>query len=82
MLVPFQMRYLATVLISLMLALPAMSVELFRYLGAAKHGGSMNDGVEGFRTQLQKELRESAKKSGVGRSTSLEKWLKQSPSNA
>ncbi len=30
------MRYLATILITLLLSVPAMSVELFRYLGAAK----------------------------------------------
>ena len=32
------MRHLATILISLLLAVPAMSVELFRYRGAAKDG--------------------------------------------
>jgi hypothetical protein len=30
------MPYLATILIALLLAVPAMSVELFRYRGAAK----------------------------------------------
>jgi hypothetical protein len=33
------MPYLATILITLLLAAPAMSVELFRYRGAAKDGG-------------------------------------------
>jgi len=35
------MLYLATILITLLLAAPAMSVELFRYLGAAKDGGTL-----------------------------------------
>jgi hypothetical protein len=32
------MRYFATILITLMLTIPAMSDELFRYRGAAKDG--------------------------------------------
>jgi hypothetical protein len=35
------LRYLATVLITLLLTLPALSVELFRYRGAAKDGGTL-----------------------------------------
>jgi hypothetical protein len=35
------MRYLATILIALLLAVPAMSNELFRYRGAAKDGGRL-----------------------------------------
>jgi hypothetical protein len=35
------MRYLATILMVLLLALPAMSVELFRYRGAAKDGDTL-----------------------------------------
>jgi hypothetical protein len=35
------MHYLATILITLMLAVPAMSVELFRYRGAPKDGGTL-----------------------------------------
>jgi hypothetical protein len=35
------MPYLATILITLLLTLPAMSVELFRYRGAAKDGGTL-----------------------------------------
>src|ERR1700735_866349 len=35
------MPYLATILIILLLAGPAMSVELFRYRGAAKDGGTL-----------------------------------------
>jgi hypothetical protein len=35
------MRYLATGLVTLSLSLPAMSVELFRYRGAAKDGGTL-----------------------------------------
>ena len=35
------MRYLATILITLFLAAPAKSVELFRYRGAAKDGGTL-----------------------------------------
>jgi hypothetical protein len=34
-------RYLATILITLLLAVPAMSVELFRYRGGAKDGGTL-----------------------------------------
>jgi hypothetical protein len=34
-------RYLATILITLLLAVPAMSVELFRYRGAATDGGTL-----------------------------------------
>jgi hypothetical protein len=34
-------RFLGTVLISLLLALPALSIELFRYRGAAKDGGTL-----------------------------------------
>jgi hypothetical protein len=35
------MRYLAAILVTLLLTLPAISVELFRYRGAAKDGGTM-----------------------------------------
>ena len=35
------MPCLATILITLLLAVPAMSVELFRYRGAAKDGGTL-----------------------------------------
>jgi hypothetical protein len=35
------MPYLATILITLLLVVPAMSVELFRYRGAAKDGGTL-----------------------------------------
>jgi hypothetical protein len=35
------MRSLATILITLLLAAPARSVELFRYRGAAKDGGTL-----------------------------------------
>src|ERR1700674_5807831 len=35
------MRHLATILITLLLAVPALSVELFRYRGAAKDGGTL-----------------------------------------
>lgn len=34
------LRYLASILVSFLLAAPAMSVELFRYRGAAKDGGT------------------------------------------
>ena len=34
-------RYLATILITLLLAIPAMPVELFRYRGAANDGGTL-----------------------------------------
>jgi hypothetical protein len=34
------MSYLATILITLLLSVPAMSAELFRYRGAAKDGGT------------------------------------------
>ena len=33
--------YLATILIILLLSVPAMSVKLFRYRGAAKNGGTL-----------------------------------------
>ena len=35
------MPYFATILITFLLAVPAMSVELFRYRGAAKDGGTL-----------------------------------------
>jgi hypothetical protein len=35
------LRYLATTLTILLLAIPAMSVELFRYRGAPKDGGTL-----------------------------------------
>ena len=35
------MRYLATGLVTILLLLPALSVELFRYRGAAKDGGTL-----------------------------------------
>jgi len=35
------MSYLATILITFLLTVPAMSVELFRYRGAAKDGGTL-----------------------------------------
>jgi hypothetical protein len=35
------MRYRATGLVTLLLLLPALSVELFRYRGAAKDGGTL-----------------------------------------
>jgi hypothetical protein len=35
------MRYLATGLVTLLLSLPALLVELFRYRGAAKDGGTL-----------------------------------------
>src|SRR6202162_2258563 len=38
---PLFMPFLATILLSLFLATPAFSVELFRYRGAAKDGGTL-----------------------------------------
>jgi hypothetical protein len=35
------MRFLATIFVSVFLAVPAWSVELFRYRGAAKDGGTL-----------------------------------------
>ena len=35
------MRYFTAILITLFLSVPAMSVELFRYRGAAKDGGTL-----------------------------------------
>src|ERR1700721_4549406 len=35
------MRYLATGLVTILLLLPALSVELFRHRGAAKDGGTL-----------------------------------------
>jgi hypothetical protein len=35
------MRHLATTVVTLLLSLPALSVELFRYRGAAKDGGTL-----------------------------------------
>ena len=40
------MRYLATGLVTILLLLPALSVELFRYRGAAKDGGTLEYGFE------------------------------------
>jgi hypothetical protein len=40
------MLYLATILITLLLATPAMSAELFRYRGAARDGGTLEDVFE------------------------------------
>jgi hypothetical protein len=37
----FLMRYLSMILLTLLLAIPAWSVELFRYRGAAKDGGTL-----------------------------------------
>src|SRR6202165_828137 len=37
----WHVRYLTTLLITLLLSVPAMSVELFRYRGAAKDGGTL-----------------------------------------
>ena len=34
-------RYLATIIVALMLAVPVIAVELFRYRGAAKDGGTL-----------------------------------------
>jgi hypothetical protein len=39
-------RYRTAILITLLLAVPAMSVELFRYRGAAKDGGTLEYGFE------------------------------------
>ena len=41
------MPYFATILITLLLTVPAMSVELFRYRGAAKAGGTLEYVFEG-----------------------------------
>jgi hypothetical protein len=41
------MPYFATILITLLLTVPAMSVELFRYRGAAKDGGTLEYVFEG-----------------------------------
>jgi hypothetical protein len=41
------MPYFATILITLLLTVPAMSVELFRYRGAAKDGGTLEYAFEG-----------------------------------
>src|ERR1700676_4828774 len=53
------MRHLATILISLLLAVPVMSVELFRYRGAAKDGGTLEyvfeAGEQNFPTAITKE---------------------------
>jgi hypothetical protein len=35
------MNYISTLLITLLLAVPAMAVELFRYRGAARDGGTL-----------------------------------------
>jgi hypothetical protein len=41
------MPYLATTLITLLLAIPAMLVELFRYRGAANDGGTLEYAFKG-----------------------------------
>ena len=52
-------RYLAAILITLILATPAMSVELFRYRSAAKDGGTLEyvfeAGEQTFPNALTKE---------------------------
>jgi hypothetical protein len=42
-----EMLRLATILTTLLLTIPAMSVELFRYRGAAKDGGTLEYVFEG-----------------------------------
>jgi hypothetical protein len=41
------MPYLATILITLLLTIPAMSVDLVQYRGAAKDGGTLEYVFEG-----------------------------------
>jgi hypothetical protein len=58
-------RYLATVIVALMLSVPAMSVELFRYRGAAKNGGTLEyvfetDGQDVPQTVTEKKMVEIA----------------------
>jgi len=48
------MRYLATILITILLSLPAMSVEVFRYRGAAKDGGTLEYTFETYEQDVPK----------------------------
>ena len=58
------MRYLATILITLLLATPAMSVELFRYRGAAMDGGTLEYIFETDEQDVPKTV--SKEKAAVG----------------
>jgi len=40
------MRFLAPIVLGLLLSVPSMSVELFRYRGAAKDGGTLEYAFE------------------------------------
>ena len=51
-------RYLATVIVALMLAVPAMSVELFRYRGAAKDVGTLEYLFDTDETDVPKTVTE------------------------
>jgi hypothetical protein len=58
-------RYLAGILIILLLATPAFSVELFRYRGAAKDGGTLeyvfdSDEQDAPKTVTEKKVAEIA----------------------
>jgi hypothetical protein len=50
------LRFLAAILISVLLALPALSVELYRYRGAAKDGGTLEYVFESDESQLPKTV--------------------------
>jgi hypothetical protein len=49
---PIRYVMLAAFLITLLLAVPAMSVELFRYWGAAKDGGTLEYVFEAGETEF------------------------------
>jgi hypothetical protein len=48
------MPYLATILITLLLATPAFAAELFRYRGAAKDGGTLDTSLRLVHRILQR----------------------------
>jgi len=61
------MPYLAIILFTLLLAVPAMSVELFRYRGAAKDGGTLEYVFEaGEQNSPNAATKEKAAKIAVG----------------
>jgi hypothetical protein len=68
---PLPMRYLATILIALLLVVSAMSVELFRYRGAAKDGGTLEYVFEGGEQNSPKAI---TKEKAAEIAADLEHW--------
>jgi hypothetical protein len=68
---PLPMRYLATILIALLLVVSAMSVELFRYRCAAKDGGTLEYVFEGGEQNSPKAI---TKEKAAEIAADLEHW--------